>query len=92
MDAAVSKAEPARVLVVENFGQLREMLVDELVIAGFAADGADSMRQARRLHPERIPPTNSTVCCRSSGVRRIRSARPALTSTRAALADFAMIV
>ena len=39
-------------LVVENFDQLREMLVDQLGQAGFAADGADSVRQARGLHPE----------------------------------------
>ena len=52
MDAVGNEVEPARVLVVEDFGQLREMLVDGLAKAGFAVDGAGSVRQARGLHPE----------------------------------------
>ena len=52
MDAVGNEIEPARVLVVEDFGQLREMLVDGLTKAGFAVDGADSVRQARGLRPE----------------------------------------
>jgi DNA-binding response OmpR family regulator len=47
-----NEVEPARVLVVEDFGQLREMLVDGLTKAGFAVHGADSVRQARGRHPE----------------------------------------
>jgi DNA-binding response OmpR family regulator len=46
------RIEPARVLVVEDVGQLREMLVEKLADAGFAVDGADSVRQARGLDPE----------------------------------------
>lgn len=42
----------ARVLVVEDFTQLREMLVEGLTRAGFAADGAGSVREALDLRPE----------------------------------------
>jgi DNA-binding response OmpR family regulator len=42
----VSEVEPDRVLVVEDFALLREMLLDQLTEAGFAVDGADSVRQA----------------------------------------------
>lgn len=52
MDAVASGVEPAQVLVVEDFGQLREMLVDGLTKAGFAVDGAASVRQARGMRPE----------------------------------------
>jgi DNA-binding response OmpR family regulator len=52
VDAVGNEVEPARVLVVEDFGQLREMLVEGLTKASFAVDGADSVRQARGLHPE----------------------------------------
>ena len=48
----MTEAEPARVLVVEDFAQLREMLVDELTGAGFAVDGADSVRQALGQDPD----------------------------------------
>jgi DNA-binding NtrC family response regulator len=40
----------ARVLVVDDFSQVREMLVHELARAGFAADGAASPRQAYDMH------------------------------------------
>lgn len=52
MDPVVNGAQPGRVLVVEDFGQLREMLVNQLAEAGFAAEGAGSVRQARGLRPE----------------------------------------
>ncbi len=43
---------PARVLVVEDFVQLREMLVEGLARAGFAVDGAGSVPDALDLQPE----------------------------------------
>ena len=38
--------------MVDDFSQVREMLVHELARAGFAADGADSPRQVYGMHPE----------------------------------------
>jgi DNA-binding response OmpR family regulator len=52
VDAVRNEVEPAQVLVVEDFGQLREMLVDGLTKAGFAVEGAASVRQALGLRPE----------------------------------------
>jgi DNA-binding response OmpR family regulator len=43
---------PVRVLVVEDFAQLREMLVDGLTGAGFAVESAGSVRHALALRPE----------------------------------------
>lgn len=50
--AAGSAPGPARVLVVEDFAELRELLVDGLTRAGFAVDGAGSVQQALGLNPE----------------------------------------
>jgi DNA-binding response OmpR family regulator len=40
------------VLVVEDFAQLREMLVDGLMRAGFAVESAGSVQDALALQPE----------------------------------------
>jgi DNA-binding response OmpR family regulator len=45
-------APTARVLVVEDFEQLRDMLIDGLAHAGFAVDGAGSVPEALDLRPE----------------------------------------
>lgn len=47
-----SGAAAARVLVVEDFTQLRDSLVEGLTRAGFAADGAGSVREALDRRPE----------------------------------------
>lgn len=52
MSVAGEAAATARVLVVEDFAQLREVLVEGLERAGFAVDGAGSVREALSLHPE----------------------------------------
>ena len=43
---------PVRVLVVEDFDQLRDMLVRGLEQAGFVAAGAGSVREALEVRPE----------------------------------------
>lgn len=45
-------APPARVLVVEDFALLREMLTDGLTRAGFAVGTAGSVQEALDLQPE----------------------------------------
>jgi DNA-binding response OmpR family regulator len=47
----VSPTPEVRVLVVEDFEQLRDTLVRGLELAGFAARGADSVREALDLPP-----------------------------------------
>jgi DNA-binding response OmpR family regulator len=47
--AGPAATAPARVLVVEDFDQLREMLVEGLAAAGLAADGAGSVPEALAL-------------------------------------------
>jgi DNA-binding response OmpR family regulator len=47
-----SAGQPVRVLLVEDFAQLREMLVDGLMRAGFAVESAGSVQDGLALHPE----------------------------------------
>jgi DNA-binding response OmpR family regulator len=51
-EAAGSAGQPVRVLVVEDFAQLREMLADGLLRAGFAVESAGSVQHALALLPE----------------------------------------
>jgi DNA-binding response OmpR family regulator len=48
----VSAAPAVRVLVVEDFEQLRDTLMRGLEQAGFAVDGAGSMREALAVPPQ----------------------------------------
>jgi DNA-binding response OmpR family regulator len=53
-EAAGPAGQPVRVLVVEDFAQLREMLTDGLLRAGFAVESAGSVQHALALQPERF--------------------------------------
>jgi DNA-binding response OmpR family regulator len=53
-EAAGTAGQPVRVLVVEDFAQLREMLTDGLLRAGFAVESAGSVQHALALQPERF--------------------------------------